>query len=251
MGNSDFIEILFWAAIAVFLVLRLHATLGSRTGHERKAERPPSSPAESPDAKVISLDSKRPPEHDTTPAHDTPAEHKITPENQTVAVVHQGKTTQHPLDPDSPLAQGLRAIIERDDSFDSAAFLNGAATAFDLILTAFADGDRETLKNLLSVAVFDNFNQAITAREADGNHLETTLVALSDAELVSARHQDHHAVLDVSFVSEQITVTRNSAGEIIAGDPNSVRQIRDLWTFARDLRSQNPNWELVETRTAH
>ena len=245
MGNSDFIEILFWAAIAVFLVLRLHATLGSRTGHERKAEWPPSSPTESPDPKVISLDSKRSPEHDT------PSENNTTPKTPTVAAVHQGKTTQHPLDPDSPLAQGLRAITERDDSFDSAAFLNGAATAFDMILTAFADGDRETLKNLLSEAVFDNFNQAITAREAAGNHLETTLVALSDAELVSARHQDHSAVLDVSFVSEQITVTRNSAGEIIAGDPNSVRQIRDLWTFARDLRSQNPNWELVETRTAH
>lgn len=244
MDNSDFVELLFWAAIAIFLVLRLHATLGSRTGHDRKAEKLPHPSTESPDSKVISLDSKRPLESDTT-AGDT------TPDLITVAALHHGKTTQQPLDPDSPLAQGLRAIIARDDSFDSAAFLNGAATAFDMILTAFASGDRETLKNLLSGAVFDNFNQAITTREADGNSLETTLVALSDAELVSARQQDHRAVLDVSFVSEQITVTRNSTGEIIAGDPSSVRQIRDLWIFARDLRSENPNWELVETRTAH
>ncbi len=247
MGNPDFIEILFWAAIAVFLVLRLHATLGSRTGHDRKAEKPPH--PGSPDPKVISLDSKRPPEDTTPPDNITPD--NMTPDTATVAALHHGKTTQQLLDPDSPLALGLRAIIGRDDSFDSAAFLNGAATAFDMIITAFASGDRETLKNLLSVKVFDNFNRAITTREADGNSLETTLVALSNAELVSARQQDDRALLDVSFVSEQITVTRNSAGEIIAGDPNSVRQIRDLWIFARDLQSENPNWELVETRTAH
>ncbi|WP_343561254.1 Tim44/TimA family putative adaptor protein [Kiloniella sp. b19] len=267
MGNLAFIEILFWAAVAVFLVIRLRSTLGSKTGYEddsqqddfmtarRKREEeklkakqgktdfsfhdPKQPPAESDQNKVISLAEQR----DEKPAA-RPESYK--PE---LTSLHHGKPRKQPLDVESPLARGLASIQTKDRSFNSEEFLQGATTAFDMTLMAFAAGDRTTLKNLLSAEVFNNFNVAIDAREKANQTHETVLVGILDAELVEAELQGSTALVSVSFVSEQVNVTRDSGDNVVDGDPNTVSRIADIWTFARDVRSNNPNWELVETRT--
>ena len=268
MGNPAIIEILFWAVVAVFLVLRLRATLGSRTGYEKRPEdimaarrerdaqrqkeketstqADPSGPQKSGPQKVVSLEARRTGAEQTAP--EPPGARASQPE---ITALHHGKLCQKPLEVNSPLSQGLSALRTKDRHFSSADFLQGAGTAFEMILTAFAEGDRATLKNLLSAEVFNNFDQSITAREQAGHQLDSTLVALSGAEIIAIELQDHRALITVCFISEQITVTRDRDSEIVDGDPGKVSQITDNWSFARDLRSSNPNWELVETHTAH
>lgn len=221
-GGFQFIDIILFALVAGFLILRLRSVLGRRDGHQGPAQDPFRPPAakEPAEAEVVRL-----------PERGEPA---------------AGAVADHP--PGS-LQAGLTQIKIADPSFKDDEFLSGAGMAFEMILTAYVAGDSAALKPLLSPEVFANFSRSIEERAAAGEVLETTLVGVRKATIEEAYMAGRMAHVTVRFVSEQVTVTRNAAGEIVEGDPDRVTTVTDLWTFARDTRSPDPNWTLVATGT--
>jgi len=229
--NSGFplIEIVIYALIAAFFAYRLKGVLGKRTGSEKQQPNPfePSSRQESGGDQaadnVVRMPDRRGQEEETDPFRAEAA-------------------------PDS-LAGGLTQIKIADPSFDERGFLEGAQAAFGMILEAFANGDRQTLRNLQADEVFKVFDDAITARESNGESLETNILEIKQADIVEARMDGRDALVTVKFVSDQTNVSRDRDGEIIDGDPDTVETITDIWTFRRDTGSQDPNWALSETAT--
>ena len=126
-------------------------------------------------------------------------------------------------------------------------FVEGARMAFEMIVTSYASGDRETLRPLLSDEVYENFAGAIVDRESRSETMEMTLVGIREAEVVEASMDGRVAFVTAKIVSEQIEVVRDAAGEPVSGDPTKVSTVTDIWTFARNTRSRNPNWTLVAT----
>jgi predicted lipid-binding transport protein (Tim44 family) len=153
-------------------------------------------------------------------------------------------------EPGTPLAGGLDAIAAQDSSFDPRHFVSGARSAYEMIVLAFANGDRRALKDLLSSEVYDSFETVIKDREKHEQKTETRFVSIDKAELVSAEARDRAAQLTVRFVSQMISVTRDKTGAIVDGNPDKVADITDVWTFARDTSSRDPNWKLVGTGSA-
>jgi predicted lipid-binding transport protein (Tim44 family) len=143
----------------------------------------------------------------------------------------------------------LREIAKADPSFDAGSFLKGATIAYEAIVTAYARGDRETLRNLLSREVLDSFSSVISERESRGETNELSFVGIASADIVDAHLADRVAHVTVRFVSELVTAVRDKAGNVIEGDIKAVRRVTDVWTFARNVASPNPNWQLVATDT--
>ncbi len=216
MGDDSIIGILFFAAIAVFLAHRLWQVLGRRDG-----DAPPAMP-----------DKLRPREVTA------PVDRMVPPAQKPIVF--------RPGDPMS-LETSLRQIKTADPSFDERQFLGGAKAAFEMIVTAFARGERETLRPLLGQDVFRSFEQAIESREAQGQTLEMTVARISNS-IDSARMVGDLARVTVAFRSGQTSVLRGSDGTVLEGDPRQVDDVIDIWTFARDTKSRDPNWTLVETR---
>lgn len=220
------LDIIFFAAVAVFIAVRLRSVLGRRTGHER--HRPPRiQPQPAPAGgeasdKVVPLPDRR-----RTAAEEAPIAAEAGP----------------------ALKDGLTRIRLADPSFDLDAFLQGAKAAFAMIVEAFAKGDKATLEPLLAPPVFASFAAAIDERQRQGRTLETELVALRGAEIVGAALEGRSARVTVRFTSEQINCTRDTSGAVVEGDPSTVETVIDVWTFQRDVTSRDPNWILVETRS--
>ena len=228
----DIYTIIF-LALAVFIFLRLRSVLGQRTGRER----PPYDPYSARDAvrgtaaeKVVTLPQRNP------DAAAKPAEPS-----------DRADRWKGIAQPGSPIANGLDAIVADDKSFDPKHFLTGARAAYEMIVTAFAEGDRRNLKNLLSREVYDSFEAAIRDREAKGHVAETKFVSIDTAEITGAEMRNRAAQVTVRFVSQLISVTRDRAGNVIDGSPDKVTEVTDVWTFARDISSRDPNWKLVAT----
>jgi predicted lipid-binding transport protein (Tim44 family) len=151
----------------------------------------------------------------------------------------------------TPLEQGLTQIKLADLSFESESFVGGAKVAFDMVVDTFAKGDTKNLRPLLSNDVYEDFSGAIKSRADNNETLESTLVGISEAEIIEAELQDKTAFITVKFVSEQINVTRSAEGEVVDGDPGEVTTVTDIWTFARNTQSRDPNWTLVATGTSN
>ena len=149
--------------------------------------------------------------------------------------------------PGTDLNKGLRAIKDADPSFEPKSFVDGAKMAYEMIVMAYADGDRKTLKNLLSREVYDGFVSAISEREAKSEKIQSSFVGINKADIVSADMKGSEAHVTLRIVSELISATRDKAGTVIDGDPETVAEVKDVWTFARDTRSRDPNWKLVAT----
>lgn len=141
--------------------------------------------------------------------------------------------------------------MRADPSFDPNQFLDGAKTAYEMIVMSFAEGDEASLKNLLSAEVFEGFESAIRERETRGEKVESNLVGINKADIIESDVKKNTAYVTVKFVSELISVTRDAEGEVVEGDPKKVREVTDIWTFARDISSKNPNWKLVATESAN
>ena len=168
-------------------------------------------------------------------------------------------TAPHPVhaakreaDPDRDEAVGgLKAALEQirraDHDFAPRRFLGGAQAAFEMVVSAFAEGDTPTLRPLLGDDVYDEFAAAIRDRMAEGQVQETTIVALDEAEIISAEMRASTARVTVKFVSQQINVIRDKDGEEVGGDSSLIERVTDIWTFARNTRSSDPNWALIET----
>jgi len=231
MGESfQFIDIIFFAMIAAFLVLRLRSVLGRRDGHEGT---PPETLdrtglAEQNDNNVVPL---RGPD-------DSDAEH-----NDGDDVNFEGEKGNDPLD------IGLNEIRALDPSFSTQEFISGGRIAFELILGSYAAGNSDALKPLLSNDVFANFDQAIREREKAGETMEETLIGIKTADVVEAYMEESSAYITLKFISEQVHAIRDKDGEVVDGDPNVVTEVVDFWTFSHDMRSRDPNWILVATRS--
>jgi predicted lipid-binding transport protein (Tim44 family) len=235
--DVDIYTIIF-LALAVFIFLRLRSVLGQRTG----SERPPYDRA-APNVLQRSQDN-----NNVVPLPGTVIDQ--TPLAPTADAAPQADRWKDIAEPGTPLAAGLDAIVAQDSSFDPRHFLSGARGAYEMIVLAFANGDRRALKDLLSSEVYDSFDAVIKDREKHEQKTETRFVSIDKAELVSAEARDRAAQLTVRFVSQMISVTRDKAGNIVDGNADKVADITDVWTFARDTSSRDPNWKLVGTGSA-
>jgi len=230
---------LIFLVLAVVIFLRLRSVLGKRTGHER----PPFDPYSARDREA---DRERPSAASDDNVVSLPGQGRPTGQEQPAA----GTATIETVAPEgSALNDALRQILSVDRSFDPQSFLQGARGAYEMIVTAFAAGDRKTLKNLLSKDVYEGFVAAISDRESRGETIESTFVGIEKADLVEAALKGTTAQVTVKFRSELISATRDSDGRIIDGDPNAVSDVTDIWTFARDTTSRDPNWRLVATES--
>jgi predicted lipid-binding transport protein (Tim44 family) len=218
-----YLDILFFAMVAAFIAFRLRGVLGRKTGHERPRVDPISQrTARGTSDNVVPMPERAPP----PPASEEP----------TVAGAS-----------DDAVRAGIAAIRRADPSFEPDHFLQGARAAFGMIVEAYARGDKAALRPLLADEVYAQFAGAIDAREQAGHVLTTELVATRSAELTAAAMQGSRVRVTVRFTSEQINVTRDAAGNPVEGDPRQIETIIDIWTFERDTRSRDPNWQLVET----
>ena len=230
MGSFDFVTIFFLVA-AVVIFLQLRSVLGRRTGHERPpfdpySKRETAEPADAADrGKVVTL-----PRRDGADEEENPF-----------------ASVDSVAPPGTPLNESLRALVKADPSFNPKEFVNGARMAYEMIVVAFADGDRKTLKNLLSREVYDGFVAAIADREAKSEKIQSSFVGIDKAEIVAADMKNGEAHITLKVVSKLISATRNKADEVIDGDPETIVEVKDVWTFARDTRSKDPNWKLVAT----
>jgi predicted lipid-binding transport protein (Tim44 family) len=232
-GDFQFLDIIFFAMIAVFLVMRLRSVLGRRTGQEKQRDIFARRSREETRDKVIPLPDRTRPREEAQPAEGpVPAPDEV----RTEAAA-------------PPLQQGIARIRSADPSFEPRSFVEGARGAFEMIVAAFASGDTATLRPLLSDEVFENFRSAIEARRRANQTLETTLVGITSADLIEAELQGRTAVATVKFVTEQVNVTRDAQGTVVDGDPAAVTTVTDIWTFARNTRARDPNWTLVATRS--
>jgi predicted lipid-binding transport protein (Tim44 family) len=237
MRDVDIYTIIF-LALAVFIFLRLRSVLGQRTGRERPPYDPYAArePARPGTEKVVALPNRTADVTAQKPAE--PAE-AADPVERWKGVATAG----------SPIAAGLDAVAAADPSFDAKHFLTGARTAYEMVVNAFAEGDRRTLKNLLSREVYEGFETAIAEREKRGDTVESRFVSIDNAEITGAEVRGRNVQITVRFHSKLVSVTRDKSGVVIDGNPEKVTDVTDLWTFARDLTSRDPNWKLVATES--
>ena len=151
----------------------------------------------------------------------------------------------------SNLERALLEILQADGSFDPEHFVRGAKQAYEMIVTAFAEGNRKILKDLLSREVYDGFVSAITDRENRGEQIDQSFVGINRADIIEAELKNGWAQLTVKFLSQLISATRDRAGQVISGDPQRIKEVTDIWTFAREVGSRNPNWRLIATQAAN
>jgi predicted lipid-binding transport protein (Tim44 family) len=218
-------------AVAVLIFLKLRSVLGQRTGRER----PPYDPYSAPDAVRKSSGEK------VVPLAQRASEARPT-EATEVADRYSGFAVAG-----SPVARGLDAIAAADKSFDIKQFIAGARAAYEMIVTAYAAGDRRSLKNLLAREVYDGFDAVIREREARSETVETRFISIDSTEITNAELRGKVAQLTLRFVSQLVSVTRNRNGNVIDGSPDAVTNVTDVWTFAREVTSRDPNWNLIAT----
>jgi predicted lipid-binding transport protein (Tim44 family) len=230
----DIITTIIFLVLAVFIFLRLRSVLGQRTGRER----PPSNPYSARGAvrspatdKVVTLPS-RPAE-----ALPRPAEASQPLGDRWKGIAESG----------SGVAAGLDAIATADPSFDAKHFITGARTAYEMIVTSFAEGDRRQLRSLLSREAYNRFDAAITEREGRGETAETRFVSIDGSTVTAAELRDRTAQITVRFVSKLFSATRDRSGTVIDGNVEKVTDNREAWTFARNISSRDPNWKIVAT----
>jgi predicted lipid-binding transport protein (Tim44 family) len=222
--------------VAIFVLFRLRQVLGTRTGTERsplQRAQDQAKTAANNDDKVVPM----------RPAPQ-PAPADVDADRRALKVEAEIEQLSHG---DAEVAAGLRSIVAADSTFSPKSFLEGAKAAYEMIVTAFAEGDRKTLKNLLEKDVFEGFERAIAEREAAGRRVDFTFVGLPKIEISDADYDKRETRVAVKFTAEVVQATRDKDGTLIEGNADQVQTIADEWTFARNPKSRDPNWKLVAT----
>lgn len=226
------VDLLLYIVIAAVLILWLRNTLGTRTGSERERPNPLETKIDQPQAPPLGGERGR-----IVDVTDTG-----------LAIADQGVSVFQGIDmSDKSVEEGLKQIMRADRNFDPHRFVAGARDAFPLIVEAFADGDLETLNDLLAPNVYHTFAQVIEQRKADGETVKTEIHAVRKAVLTDARLVDRLVLIKVRFTAQETCVIRDRDGKIISGNPDRVTEMTDVWTFGRDSRSKDPTWLLYET----
>ncbi len=233
--------------VAVVVILKLRSVLGRRTGDEearleryRAERRQQSAPATPPATdNVITI-----PRRDREPAPAPVAEAAAPPDAETRIKDYPGLSAE--------VRQGLLAIAKIDTAFDTEAFIRGARQAYEMIVTAFAEGNRKLLKGLLDSDAYRDFDRAISEREARGEQIDQSFVGINKADITDSGLKDGKAHIAVRFVSQLISATRDKAGAVLFGDAQKIKEVTDIWTFQRDVSTpkarDNPNWKLIATQ---
>ncbi len=218
--GSQMIQIIILAGIALFLVLRLKNVLGTREGFEKPREIAPATPSTRKDRSFEVIEGGGP--------------------DPDIADF---------VDPESDAGKALAQMKRVDKEFSVAEFSHGARQAYEMIVMAYEHGDLDTLKQFLSPEVYDSFEAAIDARAEKGLEVEAHFAGVREVKLVDA-HLDpvtNEADVTMRFLGEITSVVRDADGEIVEGAPDEVKQQRDVWTFTRDMSSDDPNWTLTGT----
>ena len=231
--------------VAVIVVLKLRSVLGRRTGDEEarverfRAERARQGTQASASDNVVAMP-RREREAAAAPVAEVTqadAEERI----KTYPSVEAGARN------------GLIEVARLDPAFDPDTFIRGAKQAYEMIVTAFAEGNRKLLKDLLSRDVYEGFTRAITDRESREEQVDQSFVGIDKADILDSEVKSGIASITVRFVSQLISATRDKAGAIISGDPQRIKEVTDIWTFSRDISSAkaraNPNWRLIATQS--
>ncbi|MDX2258689.1 MAG: Tim44/TimA family putative adaptor protein [Hyphomicrobiaceae bacterium] len=242
-GQIDIITLIS-LIVAVVAILKLRSVLGRRTGDEesrieRYRAEARAQEAKSGADKVVTLPRR---------GAEVPGSER---EMETSGAEAQARI-KVAAGSDASIEQGLLAILARDPNFDPEHFLRGARQAYEMVVTAFAEGNRRVLKDLLSPDVYEGFVGAIADREARGEQVDQSFVGIQKADILEADVKGGSAAVSVRFVSQLISATRDRSGEVVDGDPQRVKEVTDIWTFARDVSNPralaNPNWKLVATQ---
>ncbi len=222
---SDY-EVLFFAAVAVFFAYKLWAAFGKTNGDEKAR-----ADAANLYAKTIA----------------TPANPKV----EAGAIVPKlAEKVEKEEDVPLNLLDGVNSAKKIDQAFTLKKFNEGAHSAFELVVAAFAQKKRDVLQFLLSDEIYRNFDSEIAKRESAGNEAGTTVVSIDSTEILDVEVKENICHIVVKFVSEQIHFIKNKAGEIIEGSKNQIDRVTDIWTFERNLTSKKPNWTVVGIQSA-
>lgn len=234
---DDFLDLptLIAIVVAVFVLFRLRSVLGTRTGNERPpVDRSRSTPTEKQSAGEESVVPLRP----RAAQPDLDEERRL---RKLEAEIEQAASGNEAL------AAGFKAVAEADPTFTPKFFLDGAKQAYEMVVTAYAEGDRQTLKNLLDKPIFESFQRAITERESAGQTVDFTFVGLPKIAIVDAEYDKKDVTVTVDFHAEVVSATRDKDGNLVEGNADAVQTIADEWTFARNPKSRDPNWKVVAT----
>jgi predicted lipid-binding transport protein (Tim44 family) len=213
-----FIVVVF-AMIAGFLAMRLYAVLGKRTGHEPPLTRP--------------VEERAPP---------------ISLPRSIEAIAEQRDTANRNIDVRAQA--GLRAIIAAEPSFDVSQFVVGAQAAYRMTLEAFWKGDEAALAELVEEDVLHAFGEAIAERTTAGHVLDNRLVSIERALITDAHVEGKAARISIRFDADIAAITRDAEGNVVAGSLTDAVETHETWTFARTLKSSDPNWKLADTDEA-
>ena len=238
MGNNY--DIILIGLVAIFLILRLRAVLGKRTGNERPPARDPFTPPTPPPQSGPPRIGDAPSGNDNV----IPLPNGNAQNTRPSAAPGGIRATVMPT-----ATAAVAAIRAADPGFEPTGFAAGARAAFTTIVESFAKGDSGPLRQLLDPQTFASFESAIRSRNERREKAETTLIGFEASDIASAQFEGGFAEVTVRFVSEQINVLRNADGQIVDGNPNEVQKVVDLWTFRRDTRSSDPNWLLIKTES--
>ncbi len=206
--------LIIFVVLSAFIAYRLYSVLGTRTGEERQR-----------DVEGLQRARTRETREEAPAIADEPAPAK-------------------PLPPVSAAAEPLRAA---DPAFDERGFVDGAKGAYEMIVEAFASGDLKSVRRFIAAPVFEAFKTAVGARESEGRRTDLKFVGVEQAKIVASRVEGGEASASVEFLSNQVRATYDRDGKLVEGDPNRIDLVKDLWTFSRQLSSNDPNWTLVAT----
>jgi predicted lipid-binding transport protein (Tim44 family) len=223
MGTELF-DIILLGLLAGFIAFRLYSVLGRRTGHERARE-----------------DQLRMPDGAETNPKPAPSKDNVVALPERPAQAGTGSSGL------TPLARALLDIKLVDRNFDTERFVSGARQAYEMIVTAFARGERDVLRPLLSEDVFDTFERAIKSRETRNIRVGFTFLKLKGSRISGAEMKGRTAEVTVTFESEVMMAGYDPSGTLVEGDAKTPHSVTDIWTFARDTGSRDPNWALVAT----
>ena len=222
--GSELIDIILLGLLAGFIAFRLYSVLGRRTGHERARE-----------------DQLRMPDGAETNPKPAPSKDNVVTLPERPAQASAGSSGM------TPLARALMDIKLADRNFDTERFVSGARQAYEMIVTSFARSERDTLRPLLSDDVFDTFERAIKSREARNIRVDFTFLKLKSSRVSGAEMKGRTAEVTVTFESEVMMAGYDPSGALVEGDAKTPHSVTDIWTFARDTSSRDPNWALVAT----
>jgi predicted lipid-binding transport protein (Tim44 family) len=237
MGTDNIIT-LFFLIVAALIFLNLRSVLGKRTGTEKPPFDPFNRDQRSMESQTKSADDGK---VITLPRRDQ--------QQAPMEASNRYEAIDDFVAPGTDLNAKLRRVYEVDPTFEPRQFVDGAKVAYEMIVQGFAEGDRKSLKTLLSNDVYQGFDQAIAAREKAGQTVKSTFIGIEKADITDARLDGSEVTITMRVVSQLISATYDAAGEVVEGNADTVSEVVDSWSFARDTRSRDPNWKLVQTQS--